>query len=288
MSKPAPKKTETAPIKPPKPELVKAETKGRPPPPKKDEKADEEEDDQDEDDGEDAMKKGLDSAALMEGLKTLEAAAKTPRTRKDELLQKATAGEKLSQEERQELDQALSGGGLRESIAEDDVLSKAIEIAPALDVLTDKVSASLDALRSDFTKSVGADVEFRGALAKSVVEIGELVGGMATALGSVLDRLTAIEKQPAGAPRSVGTSLEKGQGAAAGLEPGQGEGKLSHKEATLVMEQMFYKSVQDGRGGVSLRGTNITNAMGRWMATKEIEPAFAKEVIDFYKSTKSA
>lgn len=172
---------------------------------KKAEGADDEDGDEDEGDEDDDGE--MDKALLAEEdlEKALEGIGKkAPRSREAQLLAK---GSNLSKAERRELAQILAGGAqgssLSKALSEDETLSKAVDVSPALESLAWRVSSAFDDLGEKLEKSLDDQGEFNAAIGRSMIALGEIVRAQNAALKSLGDKLEKALDAPARAPKAV-------------------------------------------------------------------------------------
>lgn len=219
---------------------------------KKAEGADEGDEDEgdEEDEGDD---EGMDKAILAaddleKGLAELERLGKRAPGRKAELLVKASRG-KLSKAESVELARLAAGEGSIAKALDDDEIVKAVDVSPALDALASAVGTMADALDAKLEKSLDAQGEFNGALAKALISVGEVVRAQNEALGELRGKIEKALDAPAreakAPPRAAPAPAAKAPASAPVVE----DGKVSPRVAMLALEAEFNKALEAGDTG---------------------------------------
>lgn len=287
-----------APAPAPTAPAVAAQHPAPPPPPQGDAQKAKKSDDMDADDvggnsdpeEKDEMEKkakkseDLTSDDLEKSLAKLEALTQSTDTtsRKDALLSKATKGEELSKSERDELFGLLGGEAPKATVSEslvkgmqsNETIQKALDVSDFLTEQQGELVKSLSALGEVVQKSDARQHEFNLVLAKSIVDVGNLVKAVAQNIG-------AIAKQPARAPKSAGvpggTALQKGFAGA----PAADESQLTKGEVLGTLEAMLEKSMTSGQGGVAANGEDLLTAIAKYEQMNRMSPGLLEEVKAF-------
>jgi len=245
---------------------------------KKEEEFDEEEGAEEEgEEDEEESEKSLDLSEddLERSLERLEAEAfiDDPDTRKQELMDKASAGS-LSKSESQELYEILGeelGGGDRLSdevvkgFGDNDTLQKALDVSDYLQEQTDELVKSLSTLSDHVEASDTRQHRFNLVMAKAVAEMGKLVKSMA-------DTLEVGMSKPARLPKSQPTTQALNKSF-----PGNPNGGLSKEVIMDTMEAMLQKSVESGHGG-AVEGHDLATAISQFEQFNTISPALLERV----------
>jgi hypothetical protein len=269
--------------------------KGKTPPPAK---TDDDDDDEEEDD--DANKALVDEDQLLKSLRDLErTAARKPLTRSDELFAKAHAGTATREEKRElavllEDDNEGAGGSFRKGLENNDQMAKAMDVSPFLSKIVDGLAKSLDNFGEQLQARGSDDLEFRQALAKGLLEVGNGVIAVSQQLGQLQAKVGEISAQPTAAPRGVpgagagaaplNKSLQAGAGANAEQPrnqlppPGGDADRLSKAQVLSTMETMFHKSMREGRGGKALCGIPLDLATAGYEGGNQLSPALIAEI----------
>ena len=103
------------------------------------------------------------------------------------------------------------------------------------------------------------------------------MSGVGKLVKSMSERLGVIEAQPARGPKSKGVQpgqvLEKGFGG----QPPAGD-QLSQSQVLDGLEQLMQKSMEEGRGGFTEGGENITLATAKFESSRQITPGLLAEI----------
>ena len=228
------------------------------------EEGEEEEEEKSEDLTEDDLEKSL---SQLEG----EVAKSDFASRKDQLLEKAKAGD-LEKSEQDELYQLLGGEPRdEESLADDitkgfeanDDLQKALDVSDYLREQHTELTASLEGLADEIEKSGNRQHQFNLVLAKAVADTGRMVKGMA-------ERLGVIEQQPAREPKAKRTPAQPMEKSFAG-QPPAGE-ELSKAQILDTLESMISESIEKGNAGNTEDGIDLTVAASKVEQFGQIHP----------------
>lgn len=227
-----------------------------------------------------SKKSGLAPDDLEKGLKTLEEVAATPRNpRTAELFAKAQGGT-ITSEERDELVKSLATGNLSskatEALEASDTIKKSLDVSDFLKENHRGLVAGLTVLADTIEKSDANEHQFRVALAKSVIQIGEQVMEQGQLVKSLVERL---DKTPARPPKSV-TPPQPLQKSFAGVTDGD---TLSKSQIVDAMSDMIEK------GNRMVAGEDMLHAATKYEATALISPEMLTAVREHItKSSKAA
>lgn len=210
-------------------------------------------------------------------------------SRKEELLAKAQESE-LSDDENEELIKALrgetdkgdtdaepgTGEQISKGLKDNDEIVKAIDVSGYLQEQHQELVKSLETVGERIDANANRQHEFDLVYARALHQMGSLIKSMS-------ERLGIIERQPAAQPKSRGVNkpaagnvVEK---SFAG-EPPAGE-ELSKMEIVDTLGDMFEKSIDEGRGGMSKSNVNLELATAKYEQTMRINPKLLEEVRQF-------
>jgi len=230
------------------------------------------------------MKKAEDLTAddLQKSLDKLEEFAKMgdTRSRKDELLARAAAGN-LAKSENEELFQLLGGGeaqpvkkddGITKSLTDNEPLQKSMDVSSYLQENHEAMVKSLDAVGDAIQKSDARRHEFALIQAKAILDIGNLVKSMS-------ETLDAVVEQPVSGPKSAGVrpGTKPLQKSFAGTAPG-GEEVLTKSMILDSLDGLMVKSMTEGQGGRTMAGEDINLAIAKFETTSQISPSMMEQV----------
>lgn len=237
----------------------------------------------------------LSKAALEKGLKQLEDAARAPTQRAEELFGKSKEGT-ITPEERDELVKSLTTGlgarateGLRNGSEE---MNKSINVSGYLKEQHEGLIHALDTLGSHIQKSEAQDLEYRVALANTLLGSAALLksqdarlDAQEALLKSITEKMGIIAAQPARGPKSAAGATA----AAAGTEPlnksfaGQpGGSEMSKSDILNSMSDMIHKGMEQ------VAGENLMLSATKFESLNQISPDMLVQVKKFRNGNKAA
>lgn len=204
---------------------------------------------------------------LEKGLRALKAAASTGENgRQAELFQKAQNGT-ITPDERDELTKSLGGentlaGRATRGLTGSDTIRKSLDVSDYLREQHAGLVAGLETLANQMEKSDAREQDFRIAMARTVIQMGELMKSMSDEIGSLQQTVASFGAQPARMAKSQMAAASIVQKSFAG-SPQQSD-ELSKSQVLDVMEDLLQK------GNAVVAGEDLLKAISKYESTNLI------------------
>jgi len=228
----------------------------------------------------------------------------SPSGRKQALLSKAVSGI-IGTDENVELMKLLGGetfakslsGGVTDVLnpANNDTLSKSVDVSPYLDELHNSLSTAMIQVSDHIEKSDARHQEQVVVLAKGILDIGKAVAGIVMFQKSLGEKLGVIERLPARAPRALGVGANQAAAPtpnelAKSREAQNGQSNtLSKAQVNDLLSEMLEQSSTAGLDGMSKGGHNILIESSQYEQFNDFSnKEFQAEVIAFARAKNQA